>query len=153
MGKPIYIKTEKLLHHSLDKVWKAVALGFGHVADYNPEIKASKFDSEKVKGVGTKRHCDTPDGGFLKEEIIEWEDRQYFKLKLVDTSFPMAVIESTFRFAPVGDQTRVTQEFWYRMKAPMGWLSGVMKGRMLKTLESGLNGLDYYLTHGEKSKG
>ena len=141
----IYIKVEKTINKPIVTVWKTVALDFGNVSNYNPEIKSSTFDSSLMKGVGTKRHYNTNDGGFLKEEIIEWNENENFKLKLTESSFPMAMIESKFSFQENGDSTKITQEFWYRMKSPMGFLSGLMKGKMKKTLENGLSGLEEHL--------
>ena len=63
MGKPIYIKVEKVLNHSLSKVWEMVALEFGKVSEYNPGIKDSRLDSELSSGVGMKRHCEFGKGG------------------------------------------------------------------------------------------
>lgn len=145
MKDPIYIKVEKTINQPIASVWNTVAVGFGNVADYNPEIKTSKFDSQLKEGIGTKRHCNTNDGGFLKEEITEWNLNKDFKLKLIESSFPMAMIESKFSFLETGNSTKITQEFWYRMKSPMGFLSGLMKGKMKKTLENGLSGLEEHL--------
>ena len=145
MGKPIYLKVEKTINQPLDKTWNTVALGFGNVSDYNPAIRSSKFDSETKSGIGTKRHCDFEPKGFIKEEIIEWNDKKSFKLKFVESSVPMAFLESKFTFNETEGKTKITQEFWYRMKAPMGWLSGLMKGKMNKTLVDGLNGLEKHL--------
>ncbi len=145
MGKPVYLKVSKTFKHPLEKVWETVALGFGNVSLYNPEIKSSKYDSEQKEGVGTRRHCNFPKSGYIKEEITEWEDQKYFKLKFTESSVPMAHLESRFNFQENNGETTLTQEFWYRMKAPMGWLSGLMKGKMKSTLENGLNGLENYL--------
>lgn len=145
MGKPIYLKVEKTINQSLEKAWETVAIGFGNVSDYNPAIKSSKFDGEIKSGVGTTRHCDFEPKGFIKEEIIEWNENESFKLRFIETSVPMAFLESKFSFKEVDGATTVTQEFWYRMKAPMGWLSGLMKGKMKATLENGLEGLANYL--------
>lgn len=145
MGKPIYLKVEKDLDHPLDKVWETVALGFGNVANYNPEVKTSRFDSAQKSGVGTRRHCDFPKRGYIKEEIIEWNDKESFKLRFTESDLPMSFLESKFSFDEQNGKTKLTQEFWYRMKAPMGWLSGLMKGRMKSTLENGLDGLEDYL--------
>ncbi len=147
MGKPVYLQVKKQIPHPLQKVWETVALGFGNVADYNPEIKASRFETEQREGVGTQRHCDFNPKGYIKEEIIEWEDQKSFKLKFIETSVPMGFLESKFTFQQEGDNTLITQEFWYRMKPPMGWLSGLMKGKMMATLESGLNGLEKHLNN------
>lgn len=141
MASPVYLKVEKEINQPLDKVWEKVALGFGNVADYNPALKSSHFDSDLKVGVGTRRHCDFPKSGYIKEEIIEWNPKESFKLKLIESSVPMGFMESKFIFHDENDTTRIEQEFWYRMKAPMGWLSGMMKGKMKKTLVDGLNGL------------
>ena len=145
MGNPIYLKVDKSINQPLEKVWEIVAIGFGNVANYNPAIKNSKFDSEIKIGIGTKRHCDFEPTGYIKEEIIEWNNKESFKLKFIESSVPMSFLESKFSFEEIDGITKVTQEFWYRMKAPMGWLSGLMKGKMKSTLEKGLDGLSIYL--------
>jgi len=147
MGKPIYVKVEKNISKPLEQVWNKVALGFGNVSDYNPAIKASRFESDKKSGVGTIRHCDFVSKGYIKEEIFEWNDKQSFKLRFIESSVPMGFMESKFSFQENGAGTSITQEFWYRMKAPMGWLSGLMKGKMRKTLVDGLNGLEEHLNN------
>lgn len=145
MGKPVYLKVSKTFDQPLEKVWETVAVGFGEVSNYNPEIKDSKFDSEKKAGIGTRRHCDFKKSGYIKEEITEWNEKEYFKLKFIESSVPMAHLESKFNFKEADGKTILTQEFWYRMKSPMGWLSGLMKGKMKSTLQNGLEGLDSYL--------
>ena len=145
MKKPIYLKVKKLIDQPLEKVWETVAIGFGNVSDYNPEIKTSRFDSEQKEGIGTRRHCNFKKKGYIKEEIIEWNPRHSIKLKFIESSVPIGFLESKFSFEDSDGKTLVTQEFWYRMKAPIGWLSGLMKTQMKATLDSGLNGLDNYL--------
>ncbi len=147
MGKPIYIKVEKDINKSLDQVWNQVALGFGNVADYNPSIKTSRYESDSKSGVGTIRHCDFTSKGYIKEEIFEWNDKKSFKLRFIESSVPMGLLESKFSFIKKNGGTTITQEFWYRMKPPMGWLSGLMKSKMRKTLVDGLNGLEKYLNN------
>ena len=142
MKTPIYLKVEKELSHPIDAVWEKVALGFGNVAEYNPALASSHFDSEIKSGVGTRRHCNFPKKGYIKEEIIEWNDKESFKLQFIESSVPIAFMESKFTFVPNEDSTLIIQEFWYRMKAPMGFLSGLMKGKMKGTLVTGLDGLE-----------
>lgn len=145
MAQPVYLKVEKSFDQPLGRVWETVALGFGNVSEYNPAIKSSKLDSATTAGIGTKRQCDFEPKGYIKEEIIEWNNLESFKLRFTESSVPMAFMESKFSFAVANGKTTITQEFWYRMKAPMGWLSGLMKGKMKSTLETGLNGLENYL--------
>ncbi|NNF58062.1 MAG: SRPBCC family protein [Rhodothermaceae bacterium] len=148
--KLIHLTADVTLDVPLERAWEVVALGFGDVAQYNPAIAASEFTSEQRAGVGTGRLCHVAPKGFLKEQITRWENQRFFELEVVDTSFPMHTVTSRFSFTPLGERTRVKQDFWYRMKPPMGWLSGLMKKPMQKTLDEGLNGLAHYLDHGEK---
>ncbi len=147
MAKPVYLSVNKTIDQPLEKVWKTVALGFGHVADYNPEIKSSRFETDQLSGIGTKRHCDFHNKGYIKEEITAWDPLTSFQLKFTTSSVPMSVLESKFSFEEKEGMTIVTQAFWYRMKAPLGWLSGLMKRKMKSTLEKGLNGLETYLNN------
>ena len=136
----------------LKQVWKSVALNFGNVAEYNPAVDRSEFISDIRAGVGTKRLCHVDPKGFLKEEITQWEEGKSFELEVTETSFPMDRIVSLFTFTPSGNKTILQQDFWYRMKFPMGWMSRMMKKQMQKTLIEGLEGLDYYLRYGQKKE-
>lgn len=146
MQKAIFISTSKTIKQPLAKVWNAVADHFGDVANYNPAIAQSRYEGPLRQGIGTTRHCDFASQSFIKERITQWEDKSSFKLSLVESSVPLAYLESEFKFEEAEGSTIVTQHFWYRMKSPMGWLSGLMKTKMKRTLEQGLNGLNNYLT-------
>lgn len=148
--KLTHLTADVLLNAPLEQAWEVIARGFGDVAQYNPAIAQSEFLSEQREGVGTGRLCHVDPKGYLKEQITKWEPQRFFELEVIDTSFPMHTVRSRFTFLPLGEQTRIKQDFWYRMKAPMGWLSGLMKGQMQKTLDVGLSGLAHYLDHGEK---
>ncbi|MBO3697452.1 SRPBCC family protein [Roseivirga sp. E12] len=146
MANPIYLKVVKTLDHPLDVVWNKVALNFGYVSEYNPAIQDSRYDSETKTGVGTKRYCKfAGKGGFIKEEIIDWQDNESFMLTFTETSAPMSVLKSKFHFKEINGKTELVQEFWFRMKAPMGWMSRMMKGKMRAVLVDGLNGLELSL--------
>ncbi len=146
MGKPVYLKVEKVFKHPVHKVWETVALKFGNVADYSPAVKSSRLDSEVTFGIGMRRHCEFEGkSGYIKEEITDWKDNEYFELSFKESSMPMAVLRSKFHFKEENGQTKLVQEFWYRMKAPMGWISFLMKGKMKKVLDGGLEGLEKLL--------
>ncbi len=149
MAKPIYLKVEKKFNYPNQKLWDTVALGYGQVATYNPALKSSRYDSDLKQGIGTKRHCEFEPKGYIKEEIIEWDEAKSFTLEFTESSVPMGFMRSKFSFQPQDNHTILIQEFWYRMKPPMGWLSGMMKGRMKKTLDQGLEGLEQYLKDGK----
>ncbi len=145
MRKPVYVKVTRQLPFDLQQVWQAVALGFGKVADYNPEIKFSRYESERREGTSTIRHCDFQGGGFIKEEIVEWQQPDYFGLKMLTSSVPLKDLRSKFKFKKSPGGTLVVQEFWYAFKPPLSIFQGLMKRKMTRTLENGLKGLETYL--------
>lgn len=148
MAKPIYIKVEKTFNHPKSKVWETVAVNFDGVSNYSPGVAKSNFIGEKKECIGTARHCDFPKKGWIEEQIIEWNEGVDFKVEKTASSMPMKFMESKFIFEDAGEgKTKMTQEFWYRMGGPMGFLSGMMKGKMTKMLNNGMEGLDKYLTH------
>ena len=55
-----------------DKVWDVVA-DLGTVSVWNPVLADSHYTSEAKEGVGASRHCDFPDGGYVKERATEWK--------------------------------------------------------------------------------
>ena len=58
----------------------------------------------------------------------------------------MSYFRSKFIFKEENGSTQLVQEFWYRMAPPIGWMSVMMKGKMKKMLQGGLDGLDKHLT-------
>ncbi|RED97057.1 SRPBCC family protein [Marinoscillum furvescens] len=147
MSNPVHLQVSKTISAPLNKVWHTVALGFGNVADYNPAIASSHLESDTTSGVGMIRHCNFPKSGYIKEEIIDWQELKAFKLRFIESSVPMATLESKFTFEEEEGATRVVQDFWFRMKAPIGWLSPLMKGKMKQTLITGLEGLQKHLSN------
>ncbi|MEL6968704.1 MAG: hypothetical protein AAFZ63_22415 [Bacteroidota bacterium] len=70
-------------------LWRVLALNFGHIADYSKGLRESTYTSEQKIGIGTSRHCVMINGGFMKEEIIEWEDAKSLAFQIVDSSLPL----------------------------------------------------------------
>lgn len=145
MSEKIYIKVQREFDFPVEILWETIAAKFGKVSNYNPQINSSRLVGELSPGIGAVRYCVPVEGGFLKEEIIEWEELSDFKLKLIDSSFPMSIIESKFSFVNEHGKTIVLQEFWFKLKPPFGWFSWILKGKMTETLVAGLKGLDEYL--------
>ena len=144
LGNPIYIKVKKKYNQPLNKIWGVIAIEFGNSSNYNPDIKNSYLESEIKSGKGMKRHCDFYPKGYIKEEIIDWKDNEYFELEMLDSSFPMGFFKSKFSFSGNSETCEVTQEFWYRVKFPMGWISVLLKTKMTKALHNGLDGFEKY---------
>ena len=49
-----------------EKVWDVIA-DLGSVSVWNPLLADSHYTSEAKEGLEAARHCDFPDGGYVKE--------------------------------------------------------------------------------------
>ncbi|WP_412068035.1 SRPBCC family protein [Rubrivirga sp. IMCC43871] len=142
MAKPLtHLTAVHVYDAPPETVWAAVAGGFGDVASYNPAIERSEWVGDQRQGVGTTRRCHVAPKGTLTERITDWEAGRSFALEVIATTLPMHAVESRFTFVADGDGTRLTQDFGYRMKGLLGPFSGLMRGRMQRTLDTGLDGL------------
>lgn len=100
-----------------EKVW-AVLADLGAVSAWNPTITNSYYISESKDGVGASRHCDLPDGGFVKERATAWTPGEAFTLNIYEGTTPFengygsfevkddgqgAVVNFTLEFDPKPD--------------------------------------------------
>ena len=53
-----------------EKVWDVVA-DLGSVSVWSPALAGSYYTSEAEEGLEAARHCDFPDGGYIKERTLE----------------------------------------------------------------------------------
>ena len=98
--------------------WNLLA-DFAHIDAFNPNLKKSYLlNPEEKIGVGTRRQCDVSDGkNFLREEIIEWKEGEFYLIDIYESSFPMARQSTKFGLMPVpiGD-TKIYMDFDYKLK-------------------------------------
>ena len=53
-----------------EKVWDVIA-DVGSVSVWHPFLSNSYYTSEAKEGLEAARHCDFPDGGYVKERTLE----------------------------------------------------------------------------------
>lgn len=99
-----------------EKVWDVIA-DLGSVSVWNPTLSNSYYTSEAKEGVEAARQCDFPDGGYVKERIVEWRPGEGFTLDIYEGTLPFASAHGRFSLAEDGDGTIVTFEFEYDLKS------------------------------------
>ena len=52
----------------------------GAASAWNPAIGNSYYTSEDKEGVGAARHCNFPDGGYVKERVTDWKAEDTVRL-------------------------------------------------------------------------
>ena len=101
--------------------------------------------------MGAARHCDFPDGGYVKERAIEWKDGDAYALEIYEGTVPFERSSGSFAVKDAEqDAATVTFTFEYELKAdtPVAPQEVERQNReeMIPTI---LAGLKHYVETGE----
>ncbi len=99
-----------------EKVWDVIA-DLGSVSVWNPFLSNSYYTSEAKEGLEAARHCDFPDGGYVKERTLEWKPGEAFTLDIYEGTVPFASATGSVSLADDGDGTIVTYAIEYELKS------------------------------------
>ena len=110
------VTSEIRIEASRDKVWDVIA-DLGSVSVWNPALADSHYTSEAKEGVGAARHCDFPDGGYVKERALEWRPGEAFTLDIYEGTVPFASATAGLSLADDGDGTIVKLTLEYDLKS------------------------------------
>ena len=99
-----------------EKVWEIIA-DLGAVSTWNPSLAGSRYTSEAREGLEASRRCDFPDGGFVKENVIEWKPGEAFTLEVSEGTVPFASARGTMSVSEDGDGTVLTFTLEYELKS------------------------------------
>jgi hypothetical protein len=95
--------------------------GFGPI----PGIRVAEFEVRTPDIVGSRIRVTNTDGSKHVEEIVEWQPDHRLRLHLKDFSAPLShlatVIEETWEFERVSNQTKVTRSFQIQAKCALAW--------------------------------
>ena len=132
------------------KVWGVLA-DLGTVSAWNPVISKSYYTSEDKEGVGAARHCDFPDGGFVKERASDWKPGEAYKLDIYEGTVPFDNFYGLVEVKDDGQGTAVTftLNFDVRPNAPIDTAEAERQNRD-ELIPTVLAGLKHYLDTGQK---
>ena len=110
------VESEIRIDASKEKVWDVIA-DLGSVSVWNPVLAGSHYTSEAKQGLDAARHCDFPDGGYVKERTLEWNDGESIKLEITEGTIPFENATGSISVADDGDGTMATLAIEYDLKA------------------------------------
>ena len=110
------VTSEIRIDASRGEVWDVLA-DLGSVSVWNPAISNSYYTSEAKEGLEASRHCDFPDGGYVKENTLEWNPGESFKLDIYEGTVPFDSANAGISLADDGDGTIATVVIEYDLKA------------------------------------
>ena len=132
-----------------EKVWDVVA-DLGSVNVWNPALAGSHYTSEAKEGLEAARHCDFPDGGYVKERTLEWNPGESFKLELPEGTIPFDNATGSYSLVDDGDGTIVTIALEYDLKADVTMdPQEIERQNREELLPLVLAGLKHYVETGE----
>lgn len=149
------ILSEKIINAPASRVWQAMVLDYGEIANFSPYIFASNYEHGSVKGeVDAERKCAfNAKGSRWTHEKIKEIDHENMIMKniVIDAAkFPLDQ-DNSFAYYSVKDNgdgtSTASYEFRYRTKP--GFMTGMVKGKFQKTLDDTLTGLKHYIETGE----
>ena len=106
------------------KVWDILS-NLATVQQYDPMVIHAHYTSDVKEGVGASRHCDLPEGSYVKERITAWQPGQGYTLNVYEDGMPDSPFmtqDARFSLAENGQGTVVTMTFDYDLNpdAPVG---------------------------------
>ena len=99
-----------------EQVWDVLA-NLGSVSVWNPALTGSYYTSEAKQGLEAARHCDFPDGGYVKERVLEWNPGESFKVEIYEGTIPFDNATGSASVVDDGDGTIVTYGIEYDLKS------------------------------------
>ncbi len=131
------------------KVWGVLA-DLGSVSVWNPVIANSYYTSEAKEGAGASRHCDFPDGGYVKERAVEWKPGEAMRLNILEGSVPFDNFYGayTLRDERRGTTVSLTLGFDVKPDAPVAPTEAERQNRE-ELIPAVLAGLKHYAETGQ----
>jgi len=134
------------------KIWNILA-DYSSVDKYATGIKSSSIVGDINSGLGAKRLCTFQNGSSLVEEIVDFQDKSGYRMKLSEHSLPLKSMNSEIQVREI-DENRseifMACDFEVKM-GPLGWLMGyfMMRPLMKSTFKTLMTGLAYHTVTGK----
>lgn len=150
------VKVEIRINAPAEKVWEAMVLDYGNIANFSPYIYSSDYQNGSLKGEkGAERTCSFNAKGtrWVHEKIkdIDHENMTMYNLPIGGAKLPMDFDNSMaiYQVKDNGDGTSTASyDFHFRMKP--AFMGALARGSFKKQLAGTLVGLKHFVETGEK---
>ncbi len=157
--KTQHISVSRVIDLPAEKVWEALAVDYGNIANSHPTIISSDYVNGSLQGaMDVERMCYFKDNGsqFLHEKIVMWApEKMTFSNRILDArKFPINTDNSlgTYTVESLGpNQSKVIINFDFRTKPAM--MGPMAKGKFKRLLSDYLLALEHNAKTGEKVTG
>ena len=111
------VSGETTINKPKASVWEVLS-NLETVQRYDSGVSKAFYVSEELEGVGAARHCDLPDGTYVRERIVDWREGEGYTINVYEdgTEFPMSDQTAEFTLQDSADGTRVTMTYRYSLK-------------------------------------
>lgn len=108
-----HVYVSDVIDAPIDAVWTFARDYNGH-GDWHPIIAESHIEDDRpADQVGCVRAFTTADGGFLRERLLSFSDRDHsFTYTILESPMPIKNYIATFRCTPVTEGGRTFVEWW-----------------------------------------
>lgn len=153
------LQVELKINAPAERVWEAMVLDYGEIANFSPYIFASNYENGSLKGtLGAERKC------YFNEKGTQWSheriaaidnDKMEMRNIIIDAAkFPLNLDNSQafYSVKDNGDGTS-TASYKFQFRTKPAFMGFFAKGPFKRTLKGTLIGLKHYVETGEKVNG
>lgn len=107
------VHTTEIISAPVEKVWK-IMRDFNGLATYHPAIKNSIIEgADQSEKIGSIRHLTLADSGFVREELLMFEDKKYtFAYSILESSLPIENYTACVKLTPSSTNKQTICEWW-----------------------------------------
>ena len=149
------LDVERVMPFSAEKVWAAVALDYGKIAESHPRIVRSDYEAGSLQGeLGAQRMCAFNDKGtqVLHEKIVDWDEENmtFVNMILEAKKFPLDEdnTRAIYKVTPIDANTsKLSMHMEFRTSP--AFMGGMMKGSFEKLLNDYMIAVEHNIKTGE----
>jgi len=134
------------------KLW-SILEDFSSVEKFAVSIKSSPIEGDINSGLGAKRLCTFQNGSSLVEEIVDFQDKSGYRMKLSEHTLPLKSMHAQMNVKQIDEkrsEISMSADFEVKM-GPLGWIMGylMMRPVMKSTFKTLMTGLAYHAATGK----
>ncbi|MFQ5509768.1 MAG: SRPBCC family protein [Leptospirillia bacterium] len=83
-------------------VWEWLA-DYTNIHRFHPLLNTVTQETPEACGIGAVRRCDLKDGQFLRERVVDWNEGEWYRVEIFESSMPLASAFGTLGVSDAAD--------------------------------------------------